>query len=246
MMLVSLAVLFVALATATAVTARPPADPVPAFGQFLERWSGVHEGYDAATTHLVRGWLAVVHRLARPLASAGVQPDVLTVWTVWLALVVVACAARGGPWAVAGAVLLIVSALGDALDGAVAVLTDRTSAWGYVLDSVVDRANDGLFVAAVWVVGGPAALAVGGGVAFGLLEYLRARAGNAGASHVDAITVGERPTRVICCALGLASAGLFPRRAELLAAICLGVLLALSCAGLAQLAFTVRSRLRHS
>jgi len=92
-------------------------------------------------------------------------------------------------------------------------------------------------------VGAPAWLAVASGVTFGLLEYLRARAGNAGARHVDVITVGERPQRIICCAIAVGLAGIAPARAGLFGALSLGVLLALSATGLLQLAIAVRRQL---
>jgi len=43
-----------------------------------------------------------------------------------------------------------------------------------------------------------------------LLEYLRARAGNAGFGEVGTVTVAERPTRVIVLAPTLAVCGLWP------------------------------------
>lgn len=244
-MLTGLLVVLGGLVVLTVATARRPEGPLPSFDEYLQRWSRSHDGYDATDARVLRCWLVVIHRLARPFAAAGVQPDVLTLWTIWLALVVVALAAAGGGLAVLGAALLIVSGLGDALDGAVAVLTDRATAWGYVLDSVVDRGNDALYLVAAWTVGAPAWLAVACGVAFGLLEYLRARAGNAGARHVDVITVGERPMRVICCVLAVGSAGLVPARAEQYAASWLAVLLAFSLAGLGQLVVAVRRQLRQ-
>lgn len=240
-----LLVAFVVLVAAMVATRRAPARPLPDVDGYLQRWSAAHDGYDAASTRLLRGWLHAVHRVARPLAAAGVHPDVLTLWTVWCALVVVALADRGGAWAVTGAAVLVVSGAGDALDGAVAVLTDRASAWGYVLDSVVDRVNDALYLVAAWVAGAPAWLAVSSGVAFGLLEYLRARAGNAGADPAAVITVGERPQRIICCALAIGSAGLAPARAGLWGGVSLTVLLALSVAGLVQLVVAVRRQLRR-
>ena len=228
----------------TALTRRPPTDPLPDVEGYLDRWSAVHEGYDARATRLLRGWLLLVHRVARPLAAAGVVPDVLTAWTVWLALGAVALAAAGGGWAVLAAVVLVVSGLGDGLDGAVAVLTDRASRWGYVLDSVADRVTETLFLVAAWTVGAPPGLAVGAGVAVFLLEYLRARAGNAGADHVDVITVGERPSRVICCAIAVAAAGLVPARGPQLAGWSIAVLLALTVVGIGQLTLGVRRQLR--
>ncbi len=227
----------------TVVTRRPPARALPDFDTYLNRWSDVHEGYDARPTRVLRGWLTLMYRTARPIAVAGVLPDVLTAWAVWLALAVVALAAMGGLWALLGALLLVASGFGDGLDGAVAVLTDRASSWGYVLDSVADRITDGLFLVAAWAAGAPAWLTVVTGAAVALIEYLRARAGNAGATHVEVITVGERPQRIICCALAVGLAGLAPDRAIVLAGWSIAVLLALTVIGLAQLTLAVRRML---
>lgn len=228
----------------TVWTRRPPDRPIPAFEAYLDRWSAVHEGYDARPTRVLRSWLTVMYAVARPLAAFGVLPDVLTAWAVWVAIAVVALAALGGGWAVLAAALLVAGGFGDGLDGAVAVLTDRTTRWGYVLDSVADRITDSLFLVAAWAVGAPAWLAVTTGVAVYLVEYVRARAGNAGVDHVEVITVGERPSRVICCAVALVLAGAVPARAATLAGWSVAILLALSLIALAQLAVGVARRLR--
>jgi CDP-diacylglycerol--glycerol-3-phosphate 3-phosphatidyltransferase len=49
--------------------------------------------------------------------------------------------------------VLVASGLFDTLDGCVAVLEKRTTKWGYVLDSAVDRLNDVIYLAAVVSVG---------------------------------------------------------------------------------------------
>ena len=240
------AALVVSIAVMVAVTVlsrRPPSDPVPDLDTYLDRWSATHEGYDARPTRLLRGWLTLMHALARPLATAGVLPDVLTAWAVWLALGVVALAGLGGAWAVAGAVLLVASGIGDGLDGAVAVLTDRATRWGYVLDSAADRITDALYLTAAWAVGAPAWLAVATGVGVFQLEYLRARAGNAGADPATVITVGERPSRVICCAIALALAGSVGDRAVQVAGLSVAVLLVLTLIGIAQLVVALRREL---
>lgn len=232
------------MAAVTLVTRRPPAGPIPDLDGYLERWSAAHDGYDARPTRLLRRWLRLVHVMARPLARQGVLPDVLTAWAVALAVAVVALAATGGRWAVLGGLLLGLAGFSDGLDGAVAVLTDRATRWGYVLDSVADRVTDALFLVAAWAAGAPAWLALAAGVAAFLLEYLRARAGNAGADHVGTITLGERPQRIICCAIAVGLAGLDPERAGHLAGWPIAILLALSIIGLGQLARSVHRQLR--
>jgi phosphatidylglycerophosphate synthase len=233
-----------AMVAVTVLTRRPPATPSPDLDTYLDRWSVAHDGYDARPTRVLRGWLTLMHRLARPLADAGVLPDVVTAWAVVLSLAVVALADRGGGWAIVAAVVVVLSGLGDGLDGAVAVLTDRATRWGYVVDSVADRVTESVFLVAVWVVGAPGWLVVSAGAAVFLLEYLRARAGNAGAEHVATITVGERPSRVICSAVALALAGVAPARAPALAGWSVAILLGLSLVGLAQLAVPVYRQLR--
>jgi CDP-diacylglycerol--glycerol-3-phosphate 3-phosphatidyltransferase len=189
---------------------RPPAgrSRCPTATGYFDRWSATHGGYDPRTGSVwVRGWLSMVLVLARPLARRGVQPDVVTWSSLWLALLVVALADVGGWWAVLAGVLVVASALLDSLDGGLAVLEDRQTSWGYVLDSVVDRCSDVAWVLAAVAVGCPLELALAVVSAVFLLEYLRARAGNAGFGEVGTVTVAERPTRVIVSRRRSRSAG---------------------------------------
>jgi CDP-diacylglycerol--glycerol-3-phosphate 3-phosphatidyltransferase len=168
---------------------------------YFAHWSELHGGYDPTTGgRLVRGWLALTFRLAHPLARVGVSPATLTAAGV-LAAAGVVLAARPLPGLAAALVLL--SAVLDSLDGAVAVLTRRVTRFGFVLDSVADRVADGLLLVALWRSGGSAEWAVAAGAAVAMLEYTRARAAAAGMDEVGVVTVGERPTRVILAATGL-------------------------------------------
>ena len=226
------------------VTAQRPVAPVPDRDGYYDRWSATHGGYDPRTGSVwVRGWLTLVLVLARPLARRGVQPDVVTWSSLWLAGLVLALADVGGRWAVLAGVLVVASALLDSLDGGLAVLEDRQTRWGYVLDSVVDRCSDVVWVLAAVAVGCPVELALAVVVGIFLLEYLRARAGNAGFAEVGTVTVAERPTRVIVLAPTLAVCGLWAGSAEVAAAAGPAVLLGLTAVGVAQLAVVVRRAL---
>ena len=232
------------LMAVTVATARRPAVAVPEFGTYLDRWQVLHGGYDVRTgSRWLRGWLSLAYRVARPLARAGVMPDVLTLWTVWLACAVLVPAAAGGRWPMLAASVLVLSGLGDTLDGCVAVLTNRATTWGYVLDSVVDRVNDVIYLLAIVAMGAPAQVAILCGVVFFLLEYLRARAANAGGGEIGAITVGERANRVIFCALGIGFGGVFVGHAQRVATWAVAGLTAVSVIGLVQLVVAVRRRL---
>lgn len=231
----------IALTLVAGLTARPPAHSVPDRGGYFVRWAALHGGYDPRRSRFAGGWLTGVYRVGRPLAQRGVQPDVLTGWGLWAALVVVALAVPPRLPLLAAAVV-VGSAWADNLDGCVAVLTDRVTRFGYVLDSVVDRLADAAYLVALWRLGCPGALAVAAGGALGLLEYTRARAGNAGMGEIGLVTVGERPTRVIVVTLALLGAGLFPERHGVIAAVGAGTIVGVCLIGLGQL-LTVTRRL---
>jgi CDP-diacylglycerol--glycerol-3-phosphate 3-phosphatidyltransferase len=216
---------------------------------YLQRWSALHGGVDPAASPLVRGWLGLTYVLARPLAARRVPPDLITLVGLLLSVSVVPLAAMGGRWPLAAVLVVVVSGLVDNLDGAVAVMTDRATRWGSVLDSLADRCSDAAYVVALLALGGfgdPGAVMVCAAAAAGLVllqEYARARATAAGMSDVGVVTVSERPTRVIGAAMFCLGAGLYPAHAEYwgAAGLVFGVLVGL--VGLTQLLVVVRRRL---
>jgi phosphatidylglycerophosphate synthase len=215
---------------------------------YLRRWSQLHGGYDPAGSRLVGPWLLIVYSCARPLARLRVPPDAVTVLGLVAAAGVAGLARAAGGWLFAAAVLVVVSGLVDSLDGAVAVLTEHTTAFGYVLDSVVDRCADLLYVLALWWVGAPAGACVAAGTLMLLQEYLRARAGAGGLSEVGVVTVWERPTRVIVTAAFLFGAAIYrsasPTASATWVTFAAWVWLGLGVVGLVQLTVVVRRRLR--
>lgn len=232
----------VVIAVVAAVTARPTG-AVPGFDEHLSRWSALHDGIDPSGNRVVAGWLRLMHLLGRPLARRGIDPDLITVAGLWWAAVVVAVAAAGGRWPMAAALAVAVGGIADGLDGTVAALTDRATAWGGVLDAMVDRGADLLLLGALVAVGAPFAAAAGAGAALFVLEYLRARTGQMGV-HLTAITVGERPTRLVLVAVGLWCAGLFPRWAGGVATAAVWGVAGVAVVGTVQLLPVARRALR--
>jgi CDP-diacylglycerol--glycerol-3-phosphate 3-phosphatidyltransferase len=139
--------------------------------------------------------------------------------------------------------VILLSGVLDNLDGAVAVISERTTAWGHVLDSVVDRCCDALYLVALWAVGAPVAVCVGGGFAMGLAEYVRARAAGAGMAEVGVVTVFERPTRVLVAAAFVLGAAVFSDSAEGWVTAGAWLWLGLATIGLVQILIAVRRRL---
>ncbi len=236
---IGMVVIGAVLVLATLLTGTRPSDPVPDLEGYYDRWQRLHGGHDPRDSVWVRGWLRLTYRVARPLASLGVKPDLLTLWTVWLSAIALIPAAVGGPWAILAGLVLVVSAVGDTLDGAVAALTDRATRFGYVLDSLVDRINEVLFLGAVVLIGGLPVLAVIAGGLFLLHDYVRARAAGAGAGDVATVTLGERANRVIVLALTLGLAGALPILQATLATLGLAIMILLMVAGIGQLLVAV-------
>lgn len=238
----------------------PPGRALPDVEGYLAQWSQLH---GLVARGLVRRWLTLTYSLARPLALRRVAPNALTLLGLIAAMLAVPLARAGGRWAVLAAAVIVLSGLLDNLDGAVAALTNRVSAWGGVLDAVTDRLSDIAYVVALLALGGftgrgwvsGAAAGAGAatwpwtaaGVASALIllqEYVRARATLAGMSDVGVVTVAERPSRVIVAATFCLGAGIFPSAAATWGAGGLVVAVLGSAIGTAQLLVVVRRRLR--
>lgn len=210
---------------------------------YFDRWSALHGGYDPRGAFWPRTWLTLTYHCARPLARLGIAPDVVTWAGAVVSAGVVGLAALGGRWPLLAVIVVVLSGLVDNLDGAVAALTDRATAFGYVLDSLVDRLSDGCYLVALWLLGAPAWLCVLGGVVTVLHEYLRARAGNAGMGEIGVVTVAERPTRVIVTAFALCGAGVLPAHAGQAVTLGAAAWLAVGTVGFCQLCLAVRKAL---
>ena len=173
--------------------------------EHLRDWADLH--LTEAPTGFVGGWLRTMAAIARPLARAGVSPNAVTVAACLVGLATVPLAMIDG-WLgpAAACVAVIVSGLLDALDGAVAVQSGRTTKVGFLLDSALDRLSDAAMPAALAIVVGSttaAVLAVGSVAATWWLEYIRARGSLAAPPDTQVVTPGERPTRMILAGVGL-------------------------------------------
>ena len=171
---------------------------------YLAAWSRWHGG-TGTSTPLVHGWLSLAYALARPLA--GMPPVVATALGLVAAVAAIGPALAGGYWLLAAGVLVGLSGLLDSLDGALAIGTGRASRRGFVLDSAIDRLTEAAYATALWAAGAPGWLAAVFGALCWLPDYLRARAGQAGLAETGALTVWERPTRVILTGLTTVGAG---------------------------------------
>nr|WP_221376156.1 CDP-alcohol phosphatidyltransferase family protein [Actinoplanes polyasparticus] len=205
-------------------------------------WSRLHGGFDPREANfLVRGWVRIAYAVGSWLGRHRVGPMAVTTAGLLICFLVPASVVLlDRPGILLAAVLVLVAALADGLDGAVAVLTGRTTRLGYVYDSVADRLGELAWLVAFWLAGAPGWLAVTAGAASWLQEYARARATAAGMSEIGVVTVAERPTRVLVAIFGLLAAFAY---APLITAAT-AVWLALAAVAGLQLLIAIRRALR--
>jgi phosphatidylglycerophosphate synthase len=155
----------------------------------------------------IERWLRASYRTGRALARLRVRPSIVTTVGMVANLAVPVLAVRHAYWPLVAAGLVLLSAVADSVDGAVAVVTGRVTRLGYVYDAVADRIGEAAWVVALWLIGVPGWLAVlVGGLAW-LHEYLRAKATAAGMAEIGVVTLNERPGRLILVMLALVLAG---------------------------------------
>lgn len=149
---------------------------------------------------------SLVSPMAKALAKAGVTPNSLTI----LGLAVGTAAAvffAKGEQLLAGLVLLLCGGF-DIIDGAVARAAGKVTAFGGVLDSVVDRYVDFLILIAIAYAGLAEAgiisgwswvfIAIAGSF---MVSYVRARSEAAGTGKLD-VGIAERAERILILAVG--------------------------------------------
>ena len=165
----------------------------------LRQWSQLHDGYDVDQSRLVRRWLTLIHWLAAPLSRRHVPPNAIT------AAGIAAAAAAVVVDRPLSAALVLLTAICDGLDGAVAIQRGRSSRHGTLIDHTADRVTDVLFALALWQAGASGWIAAVDVVAVLGYEATRARARRRGATEA-LVTAGERPIRVAVTVIGIAVA----------------------------------------
>ena len=226
-------------------------EPVETLDAYFDRWSRLHGDLDPRGSSLIRGWLTFAYRVAKPLTRTGLSPNGVTIAGVVVAGAVpllcwIGINASNSVWLWLAVAVTALSGLLDNLDGAVAVISGRTTRGGYVLDSVADRFADAALLGALWVVGAPGWI-VAGAVFIGFVqEYARARAAIVGVSEVGVVSISERPTRIVIAAvfLGLAAWAPYGVAASSWASIGATAAFATGLIGLAQVGLTLARRLR--
>jgi CDP-diacylglycerol--glycerol-3-phosphate 3-phosphatidyltransferase len=196
----------------------------------------------------VRLWQRFAFLVARGLHRLHVHPSTITSIGLGCSLAVPLVVLLGGWWVFLAAALVVVAALADSADSGVALLSGRTSGLGSFYDSVADRCAEIAWLAALWLLGAPGLLVAACGALALLHEYARSRAALAGMPGVGAVTVAERPTRVLAVVaamlLGAVGGLINVRLASGVVTVALSVWLVLGLLGAARLVGAIRAALR--
>lgn len=156
--------------------------------EFLSTWSKIHG--DAQVTGIVKGWLNISYLITKLLAKIRISPNGLTIFG--LVFGVLLYLNSQSIWA---PIILVLSLICDGLDGSLAIITEKSSKWGAILDSVIDRLTEVFWVLALYSLGINLTLLIAVLILSTVQEYLRARAGGVGVVEVGVVTYAERPVR---------------------------------------------------
>jgi len=156
--------------------------------EFFSIWRRLHG--DANISGIVKGWLSISYVIVKPLSKARVTPNILTIFGLFFGVLLYANAETF--WAPA---LLVLSLICDGIDGSLAIVTNKSTKWGAILDSTVDRLTEIFWVLALYKIGADLKLLIIVLLTASVQEYVRARAAGLGVSEVGIVTFAERPVR---------------------------------------------------
>ena len=156
--------------------------------EFYLAWSKLHG--DVKIAGIVKGWLSTSFSTSKALARIRVTPNALTI--LGLVFGVLLYMNANAIWA---PLILVISLICDGVDGSLAIITGKSSKWGALLDSVVDRLTEVFWILALYSLGVDSKILIAVLILASAQEYLRARAGGVGLTQVGVVTVAERPVR---------------------------------------------------
>jgi len=156
--------------------------------EFFSTWSDLHG--NAKISGIVKAWLSISYLIVKPISKVRITPNVLTMFGLFFGVILFLNANTS--WA---SVLLVLSLICDGIDGSLAILTKKSTKWGAILDSVVDRLTEIFWVLALYKIGADLKLLVLVLLTASLQEYVRARSAGLGVSEVGIVTFAERPVR---------------------------------------------------
>jgi archaetidylinositol phosphate synthase len=135
-------------------------------------------------------------KLASGLAAVGLTPNAVTL--IGLAVTLLGAYLILDKMFLISALIIAIGAFLDALDGALARLTAKTSQFGGALDSITDRYSDAIVIAAIWfTLKIPMVIGFFALIGSLITSYSRARLEATGIDSMSSVGVLERPERMV-------------------------------------------------
>lgn len=164
--------------------------------KFYYSWSELHG--KAQIVGIVKIWLNISYAVAKVLSRIKISPNLITCFGLIFAILLYINAAT--IWA---PVLLVLSLFADGIDGTMAIINNKNSKWGALLDSIVDRTSEIFWVLALKSIGVELKYILIVIVFASIQEYIRARSSGLGLSEIGIVTISERPVRAIFVLMSL-------------------------------------------
>jgi phosphatidylglycerophosphate synthase len=158
--------------------------------EFFLAWSKLHG--DAKIAGVVKFWLSISYPASKALSKVRVTPNSLTFLGLIFGILLYLNA--NNLWA---PLILVISLICDGLDGSLAIITNKSTKWGALLDSTVDRVTEVFWVLALYRLGVDLWVLISVLLLASAQEYLRARAGGVGLTQIGVVTLAERPVRAL-------------------------------------------------
>ena len=166
--------------------------------KYFATWSSLHG--NAEISGIVKTWLAISYRIVGPLHKLRVTPNFVTLIGLVAAIATWPTALTW--WAPA---LLVLSLFCDGIDGSLAMISEKSSTRGAMIDSIVDRLSEVFWVLAFYRLGADFRLIMIAWVLAFTQEYIRARSAGLGEREIGAVTIAERPVRASLLFIALIS-----------------------------------------
>jgi len=163
---------------------------------YFELWSKLHGGVKVAG--IVKVWLGASFILSKPFVKVRISPNWISLLGVVASIFTYAEAHKDYCL-----VLLALALLCDGIDGTIAILTNKATKRGAMVDAICDRLSEALWAFAFYRLGAPAWLVGAAWVLAFTQEYSRARIAGLGEYRIDVVTIAERPVRATFLALAI-------------------------------------------
>jgi len=162
--------------------------PIMRKHDFLNHWSRLHG--NAPISGVVKAWLSISFIMARVLCKLKISANLLTFSGLLFAVLLYLFGKE-----VWSPIFLVLSLLADGIDGSMAIISGRASKFGSLLDSVVDRISEALWVLVLYKIGIDQEVLLLIVITAFIQEYLRSRSGGLGLTDIGIVTIAERPVR---------------------------------------------------